>query len=97
MIIPTNAADQVLNFSLDTKGMFQPDIEEPSRYDDFVAMIVCRDPGDELAKADLIEIASYVGDDGIPSRTIDRYVDQMVSEGRLEKAQWGRYRLPLRQ
>ena len=33
---------------------------------------------------------------GIPERTVNRYIERMVEEGRLKKAQWGRYALPLK-
>jgi hypothetical protein len=96
MVIPTNAPDQVLSYSLDAHGLFQPDIEEPTRFDEFAEMITCREPGDEITRQELLEIASYVGDEGIPERTVNRYIERMVEEGRLKKAQWGRYALPLK-
>ena len=96
MIIPSNAPDQVLNYTLNARGIFTPNIEELDRYEEFMSMIVCREPGEELTRAELLEIASYIGDGGLPDRTMARYVDRMIEETRLERAQWGRYRLPLR-
>ena len=96
MILPSNAPDQILNYSIDPKGLFQPDVEEPNRFEAFAEMIVCRDPGDEITRREMLETAGYVGDEGIPERTVNRYIERMVDEGRLEKAQWGRYKLPLR-
>lgn len=96
MIIPSNAPDQTLNFSLDSRGLFQPDLEEPDRYDDLASLISGYVEGDELTRADIMGLASVVGDEGIPIRSVDRYIDQMISEGRLERARWGRYRIPVK-
>src|SRR5208337_170567 len=96
MVIPSNAPDQVLNYSLDSHGLFQPDVEEPSRYDEFAESIVCRGEGEEVTRQEMLEQASYIGPEGIKERSVNLYIKQMVDEGRLERAQWGRYRIPLK-
>ena len=96
MVIADNAADQVLNYSLDSRGMFQPDIEEPTRFDEFAEMVLCREPGDIITRQEMLETASYVGDEGIPERSVNNYIKRLMEENRLEREKWGAYKIPVR-
>jgi hypothetical protein len=97
MVIPSNAPDQVLGYSLDTCGLFQPDIEEPSRFEEYAEIITCHGPGTEFTRTKLLELATCVGDEGIPERSVNLYIKKLVNEGRMARTNWGRYQLPLHQ
>jgi AAA domain-containing protein len=95
LVMPTNAADQVFDYSIDINGMFQPDLGELSQFDTYAALILFRDQGTEFFKRELLEIAQSVGDQGLPLRTAERYIKLLVDQGKLQSTKWGKYVIPI--
>lgn len=94
MILPPNAKDQVIHYALDEKGLFQLDGEQPDRFDDFATIVSLHEKGTEFTARELLEIAAGISDKTLVRRTIERYIQRLVEDGRLEKSSWGRYRVP---
>jgi hypothetical protein len=95
LVMPCNAPDQVLDYSLDDNGMFQPDIGDVSQFESFVELLFLREPGQELPTREIMEIGTAIGDQGLPVRTVERYIKVLVDSGKLEKSKWGKYRIPI--
>jgi hypothetical protein len=94
LVMPSNSPDQVLDYSLDSSGMFQPDIGDVSQFEVFCEMLFGpRETGDEVYTKEIMDIGADVGDQGLSSRTTERYIRVLMDSGRLEKSKWGKYRI----
>lgn len=95
LVMPSNAPDQVLDYSLDANGMFQPDLGEVSQFEVFSEIVLARGAGTEMFRKELMEIAADIGDQGLNPRTAERYIKLLVDQGKLQNTKWGKYKIPI--
>lgn len=97
-VMPLNAPDQILHYNLSPKGTFTTaDVDEPDRFDEFTMVVSAIPQEREMSMIDFMDIAEALGGWSPVRRTVERYVVKLMDDGVIEKAKWGRYRLPVKQ